>query len=130
VATQEHPANRDQGSRPVPDPTILTTEQLLREVEHVRELLEAKIDGLHRFVTERFTSVSGHLTMVEQQRVEQKRDTATSLDAALRAQKEASAKAEAATTKSIDQLADTFNTAFEGVRRELADLKERVGKIA
>jgi predicted nucleic acid-binding Zn-ribbon protein len=105
-------------------------EQLLREVDHVRELLDAKIIGLREFTEERFESVSQHLAMIERQRVEQKRDTATSLDAALRAQKEASSKAEAATTKSIDQLADTFNTAFEGVRRELADLKERVGKIA
>jgi hypothetical protein len=120
----------DGGSRPVPDPTILTTEQLLREVEHVEALMDAKIEGLHEFVVERFRSINQHLAMLEQQRIEQKSDTATSLDAALQAQEKAVAKSEAATTKSIDQLAATSNTAIEGVRREVADLKERVGKIA
>jgi hypothetical protein len=118
MAEQEK-GTQDGGSRPVPDPTTLTTSQLLREIEHVKELGGEQINGIRR-----------EMGTAEKLRIEQKQDTKTAVDAALEAQEKANAKAEAATTKSIDQLADTFNTAFEGVRRELADLKERVGKIA
>jgi hypothetical protein len=33
----------EEGSRPVPDPTVLTMEALLREVNHVKELVLAKV---------------------------------------------------------------------------------------
>jgi septal ring factor EnvC (AmiA/AmiB activator) len=127
---QESDVNQDLDLRPRPDPTTLTTAQLLRETQQLQELLEAKMAQVVAVFDERFRSIDRQLELVEKQRLEQKQDTATSLDAALQAQKEAVAKTEAATTKSTDQLGNTFNTAFEGVRRELADLKERVGKIA
>lgn len=34
--------------RPVPDPTILTTEQLRRELASLREILQARLDGMDR----------------------------------------------------------------------------------
>ena len=34
------------GWRPVPDPTALTTEQLLRELASLREILESRLDGM------------------------------------------------------------------------------------
>ena len=34
--------------RPVPDPTLLTTQQLLRELAALRELLEARLNGMDR----------------------------------------------------------------------------------
>jgi hypothetical protein len=34
--------------RPIPDPTLLTTQQLLRELAALRELLEARLDGMDR----------------------------------------------------------------------------------
>ena len=39
--------------RPVPDPTLLTTQQLLRELASLRELLEVRIDGLDRILSRR-----------------------------------------------------------------------------
>jgi len=39
--------------RPVPDPTLLTTQQLLRELAALRELLETRIDGLDRLLSRR-----------------------------------------------------------------------------
>ena len=38
------------GSRPVPDPTLLTTEALQREIRALRELLETRIDGGDKLV--------------------------------------------------------------------------------
>lgn len=140
------------GPPPVPDPTVLTTEQLLREVDRVQKLIDAKIegsvgtlsarlDGMELVLAEKFQSVRQQFEIIESRRVEQKQDTKTAVDAALQAQKEAvaaqtdasekaNAKTEAATTKSTDQLAETFNTAVDGMRREIADLRERLGKVA
>jgi hypothetical protein len=38
--------NQKGGSVPRPDPTVLTTEALLREVTHLRELLTSRLEGL------------------------------------------------------------------------------------
>jgi len=131
---------REANSRPVPDPTVLTTEQLLREISALEKLLDERLQGFKGEAEEKFRSVDRQFALVEQQRVEQKKDTKDAVDAALTAQKEAVreqttasersiAKSETATTKSIEQLGTTFNTAVEGLRRENADLKERIGVL-
>jgi hypothetical protein len=99
-------------------------EDMLRQAE--KERLEEKFIALHR-----------ELELVERYRVEQKADTEKAVQAALSAAKEAvqeqtaasslaTAKSEATTTSSIEQLGGTFTTAFEGFRRELGDLKDRL----
>jgi chemotaxis protein histidine kinase CheA len=140
--------NREiQGLVPRPDPTLLTTEQLRREIAGVekaldafRELYDSKIESQSDIIGERFRSVDKQLVLVERQRVEQKEDTKAAVDAALTAQKEAVkeqttaseraiAKSEAATTKQLDQQALTFRTAIEGLTDLVNDVKERVGKL-
>lgn len=127
-------------SRPVPDPTTLTTEQLLREVAGVREVIETKFDFLDKLLMEKFHSVEEKFDLVEKQRVEQKTDTKSAVDAALIAQKEsvreqtiaserAIAKSETATTKQLEQLQENFATAVDGLRREIGDLKDRVAGV-
>jgi hypothetical protein len=141
----------DPGSRPVPDPTVLTTEALQREVLALRESLNQRISGLRELVEEelegndkvteeRFASIDTQLQLIERQRVEQKTDTKSALEAALSAAEKAvkeqttasearTDKSEASTTKSIDQLAATFDTAFQGLRRDLDDLKTRMTTV-
>jgi DNA anti-recombination protein RmuC len=127
-------------SRPVPDPTLLTTEQLLREVAALRELVESDIEGLEAIVAEKFRSVDQQLELVERQRVEQKADTKAAVDAALTAQKEAVkeqttasdraiAKSEASMTKQLEQLSATFAASIKSVVDSLDDMKQRVGSI-
>ncbi len=139
------------GSRPVPDPTILTTQQLYREieaarersakdVESVREQTDTLIDGLREILDEKFSSIEGRLQLVEQQRVEQKADTKAAVDAALTAQKEAVkeqttaseraiAKSEASTTKQLEQLATTFQTAIKAIEDMANDLRDRLTTV-
>jgi hypothetical protein len=117
------------GSRPVPDPTELTTAALLREILALRELLESRIGAEARLCRERFEGLDRELVLIERQRVEQKQDSATAIAAALGAAKEAVGKSEMATTKSIDQLAQKVDAAIEGLRRESGDLKARVGAV-
>jgi len=136
---------------PVPDPTYLTTAQLLREVEAAKELLssgheatqqllELSIEDLKEVLDEKFEKVEQQFELVERQRVEQKKDTKDAVDAALTAQKEAVreqtaaseraiAKSEAATSKQLDQLSVTFTTEASSLRREMGEQKERLTTI-
>jgi len=128
------------GSRPVPDPTELTTEALHREIGALKELMVAELAGVEKITGERFASVNKQLQLVETQRVEQKKDTKDAVDAALTAQKEAVreqttaseraiAKSEASTKEQLNQLTATFTTAIGGVTDTLNDLKDRVGRV-
>jgi len=127
-------------SKPTPDPTVLTTEQLLREVDRVKELMQAEIKGLSDVSVEKFDSVETQFTLVERQRVEQKKDTKDAVDAALAAAKEAVkeqttasglsiTKSETATAEQLKQLTVTFTTAINGVTVSFNDLKTRVERI-
>jgi len=124
------------GSRPVPDPTVLTTSQLLREIQGVerslsalKELTESDLEGLEAVVAEKFNSVDTQFSLIERQRVEQKTDTGNALAAALAAAKEAVTKNEEATKEQLAQLKNTFDTAIAGVQALLNDLRDRVGRI-
>jgi len=160
------------GTTPRPDPTVLTTEQLMREIAALRREFEGALEAilvrieamdkandlklqtlhdmpkrineevshLEALIDEKLRSVENSFDLVERGRVEQKVDTKAAVDAALIAQKEAVkeqttaseraiAKSEAATTKQIDELNKTFSTLIEGVRREMGDLKERIGDV-
>jgi len=137
----------------VPDPSTLTTAQLLREIEILRgsiddkvearqremvvaqELSEAKLLGEITLTAQRFDAINNQLQLIERQRVEQKSDTKAAVDAALIAQKEAVqeqtiasglsiAKSEAATAKQLDQQSVTFTTAISGVAKTGSDQKD------
>jgi hypothetical protein len=133
-------ADGADSSRPVPDPTTLTTDALHREVKALRELIESELQATSQVTFEKFRSIETQLSLVEAQRIEQKADTKAAIDAALTAQKEqvreqviaserAIAKSEAATSKQLEQLTTTFQTAIGGATDAIADVKERVGRI-
>jgi DNA repair exonuclease SbcCD ATPase subunit len=134
-------ADRTPGGRtPIPDPTFLTTQNLLREVTGLREYLESRIESMEDVQNEKHIQAEQQFALVERQRVEQKKDTKDAVDAALTAQKEAVreqtaaseraiAKSEAATSKQLDQLSITFTTAISSIQRELGEMKERVTTI-
>jgi hypothetical protein len=141
----------DIHGQPVIDPTknvldlvtaAIQRQDDLRAVEarHVREIavLQKELrESEQARVQEQFAAIHRELELVERYRVEQKQDTEQAVQAALAAAKEAvgqqtaafsaaTDKSEAATTSSIEQLGNTFTTAFEGFRRELGDLKDRL----
>lgn len=140
VGPNDTPSGDQRNWTPRPDPTELTTEALHREIRKLRELMFERINRTVEVSEEKFDSVSDKLTLVENQRVEQKKDTKDAVDAALTAQKEAVseqttasersiAKSEGATTKSIEQLGAKFDTALEGQRRDIDDLKGRINTV-
>lgn len=57
------------GSVPVPDPTELTTKQLLRELATVRELLEVKLDGFVRLLHESTVRIDARIEALNEARL-------------------------------------------------------------
>lgn len=127
-------------SRPIPDPTVLTTEQLHREIASAVRLLEAKLTAIDDVTQVRFAKMDREFEMVESRRQEQKVDVKAAVDAALAAAKEAvkeqTLASEKAITKSETSAAEqskqqyaTFSASLKGVTDTLADVKDRVGTI-
>lgn len=126
--------------RPVPDPTALTTEQLHREVANIREVIEAAIAALTTLVEEKFKRVTQQFDLIEHQRIEQKTDTRSAVEAALTAQKEsvvsqteaserAISKSETATAKQLEDLRKAFSESMDSLRREIGSLKDRIVEV-
>lgn len=125
ATTPPNPAD-DSGSRPVPDPTILTTDALRREIAGLEKLIDTRLNGIEALNDEKFRSIQHQLDEADKQRLEQKGDTKAAVDAALTAQKEAITKTEASTADQIAQLNRTVDTKVEGLERSHSDLKDRV----
>lgn len=130
---------KDTG-RPDPDPTLLTTQALFREVASLKELIEQKIKSSENLFNEKFQSITTQFELIEKQRVEQKKDTKDAVDAALAAAKEAVkeqtlssekaiSKSETATKEILNQMSTTFSTANAGNQKTTEDLKERIVSV-
>jgi chromosome segregation ATPase len=127
-------------SRPIPDPTVLTTQALYREVAALKELIEQRIDAISNTINAAITARDSldkevqlrtdlQFRLVEQQRIEQKGDTKNAVDAALTAQKEAIGKTETSTNKALEELGTRLDTAIENLRRANDEVKERIVEV-
>jgi Fe2+ transport system protein B len=138
--------------RPIPDPTVLTTEAIRRDIDHLRELFDSRYVGLeadfesftshhdreHREIVERAIQHLKELTdekfrgialqFAERDvRTEQAFTASTeAITAAMAAQEKAIGKSEVAVAKQIDDLRTTFVTALEGTNAKVDDVKDRV----
>jgi hypothetical protein len=86
-----------RGSTPRPDPTLLTTDQLIREISHLKELINLRFE------------------LIERQRIEQKEDAGKALDAALLTAKD-----------SVSSLAAASELQRSVMTTVMDDLKSRV----
>jgi hypothetical protein len=112
----------------------------VQAMESIRDVVDANQKGGLALTDEKFNRVAQQFELVESQRVEQKVDTKSAVDAALIAQKEAvreqtaafalaTAKSEGSFSKQLEQQADTFGTATEALRRSIDDVKERIAEV-
>lgn len=138
------PTSSEASVRPDPDPTIRTTEQVLREVGLSREIIETRLNAMDKAIsllqdfTDKQPGVAEvaasvlHLKELFQTqlkdrdvRVEQvKEDGEKAIAAALQAQKEAVGKTELGFTKELDAVKSNNGAEIVGLRREISDLKE------
>ncbi len=130
----------DDEVKPVPDPSRLTTEQMLREVGNVERLLDARLQTIEAVMDERFNSVATQLGLSEQQRLEQKADTKDRVDTAMAAAEKAvreqtisSEKAigvgQQSTAEQLKQTNITLSTVADNLTGLVNDLKTRVERI-
>lgn len=138
MADKDDTRNRD--SRPVPDPTLLTTEQLHREIAALREFVLGEIRHVGELSNERFKAVDEQMFAVSERTKEQKEDGRLALDAAFTSAKDAVAlqteasdkaiaKSEAATTKQIDALGIVVEKSSQAKDEKIDDLKARLDKL-
>jgi hypothetical protein len=130
--------------RPDPDPTLLTTENLRREIANLKELSDTKFGGvsnsigsLHDLFTaeldklasvtaERFTAVGAQFTERDTRTDQRAGDTKLAVDAAFAAAKEATAEIKTGFTKSIDALQTLITANTKAADDKIDDLKERL----
>lgn len=118
------------GMLPVPDPTVLTTQQLTREILAIRELIEARLDGMDKAInliqaqsdrapqhidsailaavgrlqelhSEKFDSIATQFKERDIRTEQTSRDNKVAIDAALQAQKEAVGKQNESNSQAI-----------------------------
>jgi hypothetical protein len=142
-----------EGWRPIPDPTLLTTQQLHRELGGLREILEARLDGMDKALAlfhdltdkipseldvriaaliqiydERFRSVQTQFSERGMRNDQNSRSAKDAVDAALVSAKEAVAKSELMTTKQLEQLHALMFAMRDAHNKTLEELKERVAR--
>ena len=104
--------------RPIPDPTLLTTQQLQREIMWLKEQLEQKMSAAAQMTAQRFEGIKTQFTERDTRFSLNTAAATASLALALEAAKEAVSKSEHAFIKQLEQL---------GMR--LDDLKERFTRL-
>jgi hypothetical protein len=138
------------GSRPVPDPTVLTTQQLLREVLSLKELFNTRLEAMDKAIVllQSNADKSPTIAVVDQRltsavcmmnskfaeydgRVEDMSKAATkAVDAAFAAQKEAITKSEAGFTKQIDNMGGQMHMLQKTLDDKISDIKDRLNGLS
>ena len=129
------------GRTPIPDPTVLTTEALIREINHLRELTKAERradvseiealakahdrhhEGLDRLRESEHGALVDQISALKELLKEALAARDQALTAALAAAKEAVGKAEDATTKQLDSLRLNFDVEIKAIKDLLGDFK-------
>jgi len=129
---------------PRPDPTALTTQQLLREVDRLQGLIDRlpgivrnEVDRLQELHAEKFSSIATQFAERDKRTEQLSIADKTAIAAALQAQKEAAgaqndanaaaiAKSEAAFTKQIDQITTLIAASVKNSDDKVEDIKDSI----
>jgi len=111
---------------PRPDPTVLTTEALIREIAHLRELLETQLEGLGDACEAKFEYIEQRFRdrdlLVDSAFASSKE----AVVAALASSKEAVAKSEDTFNKQIAEIRRTAEATSKGLEKDIGGVKDRV----
>jgi hypothetical protein len=103
--------------------------EVQKQISALKELTETKIQLNEQLTKEKFQNIDRLFAMVEQSRIEQKKDTATAVDAALKAAKEAVSEQNASNVLAISKSEASIAKQMEYVTKSVTDLKEVVTRI-
>lgn len=126
--------------RPIPDPTILTTQQLNREIGALREIIETRLDGMDKAIEllqtlnnhaqdfvktevshlqtlhdEKFKSIQNQFIERDTRTEQTSRDSKVAVDAALQAAKEAVGEQNKSSALAIAKSEAATNKQLDGI---------------
>jgi hypothetical protein len=139
--------------RPIPDPTILTTQQLLRELAALREIFETRLEGMDKATEllsdtvnrtptaiqtaisnvrevydERFKSIEKQFTERDIRTEQAARSSKEALDAALLSAKELVAQQNDANTTKAEKTEQNFTKQIDNALDRISEIKERIDR--
>jgi hypothetical protein len=114
--------------RPRPDPTVLTTEALMREIAHLRELLQAEMASHSRYDAQNFVNIEQRFRDRDLLVTQAFTNVSEATAAALASSKEAVEKSETAVAKQLDGIRVLIDTQAKTVDQQISDVKERLDK--
>lgn len=127
----DDPAHMER--RPIPDPTVLTTQQLLGAIASLKELVMQRLDGMDKASAKSEKLFRAEITAlrdVQNQKFKsiqvQFRERQINIAAEIAAGKEAVNKAEEATTKQSDEQARRIDATRDGLTDKIEDIKSRL----
>ena len=136
------------------DPSALTTQQLWREIQNLKELFETRIDAIEKAIQvahddlvrvptevmkqvghlkelhdEKFNGIEARFQERDVRFAQKDRDMKTATDAAFQSASAAVAKSEAVTAKQIDQQSNLIQTETRALGGQISDAKERLTRL-
>jgi hypothetical protein len=113
------------GGKPDPDPTLLTTQNLLHEIELLKELFNEKFTHLQDLNNEKFAGINTRFAEARYLTEQTSRNDKLALDAALQAQKEDVGKQNDSNNASISKTEVLFTKQIDGLNDKIDDIKSR-----
>lgn len=155
MVTKRKLVDSEDGTVPVPDPTVLTTQQLIREILAVRELIETRLDGMDKAINliqvqsdrvpghidgavsrlqelhaEKFDSIAIQFKERDSRTEQTSKDNKVAIDAALQAQKEAVGKQNEANSQAIAKSEAAFIKQIDQIGTLITTMNSAIdGKI-
>jgi hypothetical protein len=114
--------------RPIPDPTVLTTAQLLGEIAHVRELVAEQLKAMSSISEERLKGIELQFTERDVRTEQAAKAGKDALDAALKSQKELVAQQNEANRAEAAKTESNFAKLIEAQSARTDELKERIDR--
>jgi hypothetical protein len=113
------------GGKPDPDPTLLTTQALLHEIELLKELFNEKVEHLKDLNNEKFAGINTRFAEARYLTEQTSRNDKLALDAALQAQKEDVGKQNDSNNASISKTEILFTKQIDALDDKIDDIKSR-----
>jgi len=124
------------GSVPVPDPTVLTTQQLTKQIDSLKELLSQadqsmldRLEALRLLHEERFNSIAQQFKERDTRTDQLATASTVAINAALQAAKEAVVNQNISNEKAIAKIEANTTKFLDNLDAKIIDLKEDIGAL-